>query len=247
MPQIVRIIKPTGLASITSSVLLFLWRKTMQAGVEGFLKSRQSVLWPHEMFAALWNFNQTAFFKWILGGNQGKVVEWWQTMPTRQGLRARPGWNRWCVPLGLHGDGVAAANVRGSASKTIDVLSWSSLLSSGPTRFTTYLIYFAFTHTVKKTGLAMTWTAFWKKLTLSFRILWSGVWPATTMTGAPEPRAGTPLAGGFYGLLYNNKGDLDWMAGHFKLAHGSSRQPCSLCKCTNLGAGRDEFPWTDVN
>ena len=49
----------------------------MQAGVEGFLRSRQSVLWPHEMFAALGNFGQTACFKWILGGNPGKVVEWW--------------------------------------------------------------------------------------------------------------------------------------------------------------------------
>ena len=77
-------------------------------------------------------------------------------MPTRQGLRVRPGWNRWCVPLGLHGDGVSVVNVRGSVSKTIDVLSWSSLLSSGPTSFTSYLVYFAFTHTVKKTGLATT-------------------------------------------------------------------------------------------
>ena len=37
------------------------------------------------------------------------------------------------------------------------------------------------------------------------------------------------------------------MAGHFKLAHESSRQPCSLRKCTNLGVGQDEFPCTDVN
>ena len=67
------------------------------------------------------------------------------------------------------------------------------------------------------------------------------------MEGAPEPRAGTPLAGGWYAVLYVNKGDLEWMASHFGLARTTSRSPCILCRCSNLGREDEEFPWTDVN
>ena len=207
----------------------------------------QTVLWPHELFAGLWTFHRDGFVKWVLGGDAAAVPTFWRTMPQRPGMNSKPGWDQMCVPLALHGDGVAITNIRGSGSKSIDVLSWSSLLSSGKTRFTTFLIYFSFTHLVKKSGLAMSWSTFWRQLCRSLRILYDGVWPATTMTGAPDPRAGTPLAGGYYGLIYVNKGDLEWMSAHFRLAHGSSRSPCSLCRCTNIGHGQDEMPWTDVN
>ena len=155
-----RILKPTSLATMTSTIVVFLMRKAMEGGFSGFMRTRTRVLWPHEVFVAIYEFHPRAFAKFILGGGPAQVQEFWRTMPSRRGLESRIGWQRWCVPLGLHGDGVAISNTRGAGSKTIDTLSWTSLLSSAATRFSSYLIYFCFTHIAKRTGLASTWTAF---------------------------------------------------------------------------------------
>ena len=242
-----RILKPTELATLTSTVVVFLNRRAMEGGFYAFLQTRTRILWPHELFAAIYAFHPQAFAKYLLGGGPEKIQQFWASMPTRAGLRRKRNWNRLCIPLSLHGDGVAIAQARGKASKTIDVLSWSSLLSSAPTRFSSYLIYFCYSFVAKKQGLGSTWSAVWKLLSRSFQILYSGVWPAETMEGNPEPRVGTQLAGGFCGVVYINKGDLDWLSGHFKVNHASSRYPCVLCQCSNLGSGQDIYPWTDAN
>ena len=162
-------------------------------------------------------------------------------------MQTRAGWRNYCVPLGLHGDGVAVTNVRAKSSKTAETLSWTSLLNSGPTRLSYYLIWFVFAHTAKKEGFGKTWVSFWRKLVESFRILWEGVWPDTKLDGSPEPRAGQPLAGGYWATVYVNRGDLEWAAGHFGLPRTTSVRPCALCACTNYGQGRDRLPWTDCN
>ena len=45
------------------------------------------------------------------------------------------------------------------------------------TRFTTFLIWFAFAHLCKKVGFGCTWAAFYSKLCLSLKALWTGLWP----------------------------------------------------------------------
>ena len=247
LSPVFRILQPTGLATLTSTISLFLWRRVRQDGFNAFIRTRTSVLWPHELLAAIFEFHPRAFARYILGGGPDRVQEFWRTMPPRRGLGRRPGWQRWCIPLGLHGDGVAVAHTRGKGAKTADTLSWSSLLSSAATRFSSYLIFFVYHHITKNQGLATTWGSLWHKLAQSFQIIFNGVWPATTLDGSPEPRSGQQLAGGFWGVLYVNKGDLDWMAGHFKLPHASSNYPCALCQCSNLGHGQDIHPWTDTN
>ena len=245
--KIHRILKPTSLATMTSTVVVFLQRKAMEGGFASFLRTRTRVLWPHQLFSAIYEFHPQAFAKYVLGGSAENVTKFWRTMPRRRGVDDRVGWDRFCIPLGAHGDGVAISNARGPGVKIADTLSWTSLLSTAPTRFSSYLIYFCFSHVAKKTGLGATWSSFWKLLARSFRILFSGIWPATTMDNEPEPKAGRPLAGGFYGLVYINKGDLDWLAGHFKVSHASSRYPCTLCGCSNLGNNLDVAPWSDTN
>ena len=205
------------------------------------------VLWPHEIFAALWKFHPGAFAHYILGGDPKNIREFWKVMPPREGMRDRADWAIKCIPIALHGDGVSITNIRGVASKTIDCISWSSVLGKGKTRLTTFFVFFAFTHLTKKTGIATTWGSFWAKLCKSLRALWLGLWPAETMEGKAEEKAGQPLAAGFWGVVYVNRGDLEWMASHFRFARGTSRHPCSLCKCTNIGRGQDLFPWTDSN
>ena len=138
------------------------------------------------------------------------------------------------------------SHVRGMGSKTVDTLCWTSLLSSGMTRTTHYLIWFAFSHLVKKQGFGTTWRSFWRKLCESLTILSVGVWPAQTMHGQPEARAGELLAGGFWGVVYIQRGDLEFMSKHFGLTSATSSSPCALCRCTNRGVA-GEIKWTDVN
>ena len=92
----------------------------------------------------------------------------------------------------------------------------------------------------KKLALEPHGQAFGKKRCISLRALWHGVWPDD------HPLAGQLLAGGWFAVVYINRGDLDWIVGHFKLSHASSRSPCALCKCTNMGP-EDPVPWTDSN
>ena len=244
-----RIFKATALGTLKSTVVVALLRSKLATTMNDFTHVRNRVIWPHELFSALYNLHFTAFTEHILGGSDANIARFWETMPSRPGMdsRRQSQWKHRCVPLALHGDGVSITNIRGASSKTIDCLSWSSLLSTGPTRFTCYLIWFCFSHLSKKTGFGSTWKVFWRQLGASLRALWTGLWPAQTMEGHPEPRAGTPLAGGYCAIIYVNKGDLDWMSAHFGLPHSSSLQPCALCECSNRGRGLDVMPWTDVN
>ena len=242
-----RILKPTELASTTSTVTVYLLRSTLATGVLNWVRMRSTVLWPHELWAALWQFHPGAFRQFILGGDPSNVETFWRSMPRRACMEGRQGCERFCVPIALHGDGVAVAAVRGAAAKTADVISWTSLLASGATRYTTYLVWFVFNHLTKKVGFGTTWASFWRRFVESLRALWLGTWPDTNMSGEPDPKAGQWIAGGYFGIIYINRGDLDWMASHFHLANVSSRRPCSLCRCTNLGTVGEQFPWTDVN
>ena len=115
---------------------------------------------------------------------------------------------RGVFPLSLHGDGVAVASARGKGVKTVDCLNWGSLLASGPTKLTSYLIWFCFNHTAKKSGFQATWPGFWTQLCWNLKALWQGKWPATTSSGDPHPLAGQPLAGGFFCSRLHQEGRL---------------------------------------
>ena len=241
-----RVLKPTGLATLSSTLGVFLKHKNKTTGLHGYFRTSSSIIWPHELFAGLWEHHPRAFRDHILGGDPKEVAKFWSTMPPRPHMEHKDGWHYKVVPLSLHGDGISIANIRGKAAKTVDCLSWSSLLSTGPTRYTSYLIWFCFTHMVKQAGLATTWGHFWSKLCQSLQILWSGIWPEKDFHGRDHPKANQPLAGGFCAIVYINKGDLEWMSKHFHLAHPSSGRPCSLCRATNHGPD-DPVPWTDAN
>ena len=240
-----RILKPTEFTAIAGSVRVFLLRRTLANGLETWVRVNSSVLWPHEMWAGLWSFHPGAFLKFILGGRVENVEDFWRTMPRREGMDTA-GWEKQAVPIALHGDGVAVANVRGVSSKCADTWSWTSLLSTGHTKLTHYFIWFTFSHLAKKSGFATTWKSFWWKLSESLRCLRTGKWPDRTMQGLPEARAGQDLAGGFWGVLYVVRGDLEWMSKHFGMPTSTSAQPCALCGAGNTGAA-GEVPWTDVN
>ena len=159
-----RILQPTALASMTSTIVVFLVRSTLASGLQRYVRHSSTVLWPHEIFAGLWSFHPGAFFHYILGDAADNVKQFWKAMPPRPGMTTRPNWRTHCIPLGLHGDGVPISAVRGPASKTVEALSWTSLLSNGATKFKVYLIWFVFSHLTKRNGFGTTWASFWRKI-----------------------------------------------------------------------------------
>ena len=142
-----------------------------------------SVVWPHELFAWIWEHHHESFVENILGGTADNIRIFWNNMPPRSGMESKVGWKDRVIPIALHGDGVAVTAVRGKSSKQVNCLSWSSCLAKGQTRFTTFLIWFAFAHLCKKVGFGCTWPVFYSKLCLSLKALWTGLWPASSMNG----------------------------------------------------------------
>ena len=98
-----RILKPTKMVKVTSKIGVFLLRKTMQVGVECYVRSLVSVLWPHQLLAALWEFHPGAFRHYVLGGAAHHINEFWKVMPPRPGMAHRRDWRTKCVPIALHG------------------------------------------------------------------------------------------------------------------------------------------------
>ncbi len=54
--------------------------------------------------------------------------------------------------------------------------------------------------------------------------------------------AGQPLAGGWRGVVWIIRGDLEWFANSLGLEHFSSLNPCFLCRADCID---DSCPWTD--
>ena len=86
-----------------------------------------------------------------------------------------------------------------------------------------------------------------QELIWSFEALFAGTHPSTDSSGADFPvgsperaRAGQALAGGFRGVLWVLRGDLDFFSNSLGLEHFHSNTPCFLCR-----ANQSDVPWTD--
>ena len=211
-------------------------------------------LLPHKLFSFLFEYMAPAFQSSVLGGDAGNVPKFWAAMKShpfltsRPDLQSRPDLGK-VVPIALHGDGVAYMQVRRTGGKSMDVLSWSSLLTKGPTKSSSFLIFVVVKNMVKEWGMNQTWPRVWKVLCWSLEALATGKWPLKDWDNQDfkegtidEEKKGTPLAGGYAAILFVLKADLEFLAVHFKLNHPASNTPCALCQ-----ADRDlkSKPWTD--
>ena len=70
-----------------------------------------------------------------------------------------------------------------------------------------------------------------------------------------DRRKGTTVAGGFIGVVWNIKGDLEWVANSLGLEHTSARYMCPWCKANTLEDPSEPFalmwdaqvaPWNDI-
>ena len=243
----------TKLGDCTSKIPIRL--KTLQKKKNVSSEEDLTFLLPHKLFSALYHNLHDAFVSSVLGGKEDNVGKFWAEMKKHPFVLARPELQNQAalkkvVPIAIHGDGVSYMQAMRAGGKTLEVLSWSSLLSSsGPTKHTNYLIFLLVKNVVKDYGLGQTWPRVWKILCWSLEALNSGLWPMTNWDGgdfeedtADFKNRGKALAGGFSATLFLLRSDLEFLANHFKLNNYNSNFPCSLCK-----ADRDteSLPWTD--
>ena len=211
-------------------------------------------LLPHKLFSFLFNSMAPAFDSSILGGDASNVPKFWAAMvdhpflTSRPDLQTRPDLGK-VVPIALHGDGVAYMQTRRAGGKSMDALSWSSLLTKGPTKSNSFLIFLVVKNMVKEWGMSQTWPRVWKVLCWSLEALATGRWPMKdwdnqdfTEGTVDDEKKGTPLAGGFAAILFVLRADLEFLAVHFKLNHPASNNPCALCLADRDMKSR---PWTD--
>ena len=213
------------------------------------------MLLPHELFAALWAWDQDFFVRHLCGGSADRIGQFWSAMEGHPALNgespvaARADFRQKCIPLTMHGDGVACTGLAKSWSKSADALSWRSLLSKGSVKVTQFLIFVLSWSLMVVAGVNASWPTFLQKLAWSFQCLFTGKWPRRDYKGneyaanSPEGRrAGQDLAGGYWACLWNLQGDLDFMHKAWGLAHASAGGRCNCCS-----ANTSTHPWTDCS
>ena len=213
-----------------------------------------TMILPHKLFSMLYHHRPAAFQSSVLGGGPGNIRAFWRAMKdhplvqSNPALRAREDLFK-VVPLGIHGDGVNYQQIK-AGSKSLEVLSWSSLLSKAPTKVDCFLIFLIVKSVVTVSGFMKTWPRVYKVLIWSLEALACGTWPTLDWEGRAWEDAtsndfikqGQPLAEGYCGLLFVLRSDLDFLANHYGLNHPSSNNPCVLCRADRtMGSA----PWTD--
>ena len=91
----------------------------------GVVQTTQAMLLPHEVFACLYTHHQSAFVEKLCGGDTKNIRSFWSSMKghpsyPRHPLHTRSNHLDLCIPVSLHGDGVAIAGMGKSWAKSMD-------------------------------------------------------------------------------------------------------------------------------
>ena len=289
--DLTRMLAPTPLTRCLTRNIYIPFKKHWSMINHGHEMRRQSMLLPHELFAAMYEHYPDQFHERFLGGDQTNLRRFWTSMAgnpqleENAALKARPNYRSHCVPISLHGDGVPVVAVGKTWAKSADIYSMAGVLSRGsnfanatdqakydhvtdhmcdqcrsgchqcrsggvrsmqPKRSSpgstmdfTYMIWGYFKRYAVKTGPHRTLSAFFKVLSWSLRSLWEGTWPhndweGRPLSGAAAARAGTPLANGYYAVLWTFRSDLEHSANNLGLAAHNSR-PTLLLSLVGFG------------
>ena len=209
------------------------------------VETEMAVFLPHEWLAAI---GERPEAEELLGLDSVKSF-WQHVNPQDPRLLAEGGhpvlarndYKSKCVPLWLHGDGVEY-----SESDSLMVFSFGSILPSTTSMCSMFLIA-GFVKSVTaflKIHGRCTWTEAWQVLAWSFMACWRGTWPSTDYkgnaynAGSKEAlNAGKPLVSGYFFVIWNIIGDLEFMANTMNLPHWGNLNPCWHCNCEkNEGA-----------
>lgn len=212
-----------------------------------------SMLLPHELFHHMYTHNYAKFVEVYLGGDEGKVKEFWDGVELRQDprladhpmCRDHPLWRTRGVPLSFHGDAVPCLAVGKAGTKSLDVWSTQSVLvvQGGSLNLKNYVASMFQHNKLKKahdefdTEDEMGDVVYW-----SLRALYKGKWPTHDHKGKAYPVGSaeaiigdTDLAGGYFALIWLIKSDLDYVGNYLHLRHYGSNEPCDHCPCSITG------------
>ena len=193
------------------------------------------MLMPHALFSILYEKHPAEFRERILGGSPENVTSFWASQERHPEYANHPMHThqrfdfRTCgVQYSLHGDGATVVRCGKTGSKSVDSLSWCSLLSKPcASWFTNFIIVFIFSCSIVEnldTGDPATMDIIWHRLCYSLYWLYHGVWPDRDVFGRlftrgwQKLKALTPLAGNSFGVLWIVRADLDFLVKEYKLA-----------------------------
>lgn len=245
-------LRPSNLVQQCSSMVVFYKNTNVLKG--GIVSGRVPILLPHELFAIMWREYRESFCECLFGNQPDRIAKFWTAMEKSAYFKQHPMSTRLDlkergIPLSLHGDGVSIVGINKTWTKSVDAYSWSSIIGQGSLKSTNFLIFVEYWKLLVQTAGMDTHMRLMKLLQWSFYWLSIGKWPTRDEHGVQYPpdsvearRASEDpfLAGGYYGVLYLVKGDLEHMhkAFDFKAAGGADR--CSCCQ-----ANTSDVPWTD--
>ena len=217
----------------------------------GRSKTQLNILWPHLLFSIMYHEYREEFVSRLCGGCVARIKTFWDSQANHPSYKSHPahGKHRYDlktqgIPLKLHGDGVTCVGLGKKASKHADCMSWSSLLArSSFTRALNFVMLFVFQLMQLKSCTANTMEMIWRNIVWSLYWLYQGVHPDrdadgrlyTPADGILWVRRLTPLADGFFGVLWVVAADLDWIKSKLEM----------LGLCFACDANRTNRGWTD--
>ena len=248
--EMIRLLKEMKVNNAMSKIKV--WMKKQPYSM---VHAEHSCLWPHALFSTLYHDYPDKFKECLCGGDFGNLEKFWTDMNNHPGylmhpLRDREHHQTRAIPLAIHADGIPVQGLGKSWSKSVDAYSWGSCLAKGSTMASLFLIYLIYwKHLLQNVGKnafeqfshMLHWSMYWLFLGVHPKRDPSGKAYSEYPDGHPDKeKAGTPLAGGFFGVLWLLLGDLEEMAKAWLLNHSASVCPCALCRCN-----KSTIPWTD--
>ena len=228
-------------------------RLPVKEGTEDIKYETYDFLPPHALFSALYHEGEETFTDEILGGDRENVPKFWATQTDHPMYKDHPmhshelDFRTKAVGLAIHNDDVPALGCGKSWAKLAECNSWSSVLARGPTEAINFCISFFFVCMAVSDRGRDTFDTMWKHIAWSLLALYNGYWPTHDADGDEythgffKEMAGEPLAGGYFGVMWILRNDLDAMFKRFHEAnYNSNANPCNLC-----GANASDTPWTD--
>ena len=215
------------------------------------------ILYPHELFSVLHDHYYDHFVKYILGGSADNIGMFWSQVAEHPSYKDHPmhrhrlfNFKTHAVPIVIYGDGTPVTGISRSWAKCVDALIWSSaLMHEERTWLHNYIMCFIYDLLLYKTeaGEHITEDGIWKEIVWSLYWLGEGTHPDRgsdniKYTDAKRKgKAGTPLAGGYFGPTWILACDLDHAYKRLFLAdYNKPSEPCSCCQANNTDAS-----WSD--
>ena len=214
-----------------------------------------SVLLPHEVFATLFSLHPAKFIESLLGSSVSRTTNFWAAMKGHPSMEYHPELRDQAIasktiPISLHGDAVPVAGIGKSWSKSVEIVSWRSMLTTGTTLTTTFLVFLWHMKLCSTMPERNTLDVFWRRLVWSLTWLQKGKWPdrnehgvlyhPTSPEGKKARENGGWLASGWRCVLWAILGDLEHFGVTLGLENAGSLTPCFCCR-----ANKSNVPWTD--